>query len=52
MNKKQIEAYRQGIADACAAILDTIREKQIKDVSDIIPALVEAEKQNGNFKIH
>lgn len=52
-DQEQINAaYRQGMADACAAILDTIREKEIKDVADIIPALAAAEKANGNFTVH
>lgn len=52
-DQEQINAaYRQGMADACTAILNTIREKQVTDVADIIPALVAAEKQNGNFTIH
>lgn len=50
--QKQLDAYRKGVADACAAILDTIQAKQIKDVSDLIPALAAAERQNGNFTIH
>lgn len=46
------DAYRKGVADACAAILETIQAKQIKDVSDLIPAIVFTEKQNGKFTVH
>lgn len=50
--QKQLDAYREGIVDACAAILETIQVKKVKDVSDLIPAIVFTEKQNGNFTIH
>ena len=50
--QEQLDAYRKGIADACAAILETIQAKQIKDVSDLIPAIAFTERQNGNFTIH
>lgn len=50
--QKQLDAYKKGVADACAAILDTIQAKQIKDVSDLIPAIVFTERVNGNFTIH
>lgn len=50
--QKQLDAYRKGVADACAVILETIQAKQIKDVSDLIPAIVFTEKQNGNFTVH
>ena len=50
--QQQIDAYRKGVADACAMILETIHAKQIKDVSDLIPAIVFPEKQNGKFTVH
>lgn len=50
--KALVEAYKNGMADTCSVLLETIRVKQIENVDDLIPSLAYTEKQSGNYTIH
>lgn len=47
-----IEAYKKGMADACAVLLETIRTKRIENVADLLPSLAYTEKQGSKYTIH